>query len=220
MEAFRETARHAAPIPEGVPPAARRPPGTAGFTLVEILVVLAVLLVLGVFTAPIVGRTLAGFRVSGDARGLSNAVSVAKIRAAAKFTQVRLFVDLAGRTYHVETLDRSVTPHHWTQEGGNSTLSYDVDFDFGAVAAPPPDSQAALGQAPQCLTDDGDPIAGSACIVFNSRGVSVDAAGAPHAEGVLYIKDATVVYGITVAATGMLRLWRAPAAANGVWVLQ
>jgi type II secretory pathway pseudopilin PulG len=222
MDALRERFSPDALRPRGTPGGSRRDTRrtATGFTTIEVLVVLGVFLVLGAFTVPIVGRTLAGIRVSGDARSLSNAVSVAKIRAAAKFTKVRLFVNLAARTYHVETLDRDVVPHHWTQEGGTSSLSYGVDFDFGPVDEPPPNSQAVIGQAPLCKTDDGDDIAGTACIVFNSRGVSVDSTGAPHAEGVLYIMDDTVVYGITVAATGMLRLWRATPAAGATWVLQ
>ena len=51
--------------------------------------------------AMVIPKTSALFgnlRLSGDARGLSNSIALAKMRAAADFTRARLFVDRAART--------------------------------------------------------------------------------------------------------------------------
>ena len=77
---------------------------------------------------------------------------VAKMRAASNFSRVRLFVDSSTRTHHIETLDKTVTPAHWTTEGGSTALSTGVSFSFGVVATPPPNTQAMIGQAPPCTT--------------------------------------------------------------------
>ena len=68
--------------------------------------------------------------------------------------------------------------------------------------------------------DGGVEIAETASIVFNSRGVPVDATGAPTASGAVYLESGTTVYAATIAATGLVRLWRADSAADGTWVQQ
>jgi prepilin-type N-terminal cleavage/methylation domain-containing protein len=192
----------------------------SGFTIIELLLVVGVMGIVAAFAVPMFGRTIQGFRLVGDARSLSNAMAVAKIRAAANFSRVRLYVDLDGQSHHLETLDRSVDPPHWTIEGGSTLLSPFVLFDYGSVASPPPSTQATIGQAPLCKTDDGDDIASTACVMFNSRGIPIDDTGAPTAQGALYITDGTAVYGVVVAATGMIRLWRTLPQSTPTWVLQ
>jgi hypothetical protein len=44
--------------------------------------------------------------------------------------------------------------------------------------------------------------------MFNSRGVPVDSSFAPTASDALYVTDGAAVYGLTIAATGMMRTWR------------
>jgi hypothetical protein len=148
-------------------------------------------------------------------------MAVAKIRAASKFTRVRLVATPDDRTFHIETLDRSVTPHHWEVESGATRLSMGVTFGFGEVGSPPPSTQATILQAPMCKDDDNvTDIANTACVVFNSRGIPVDATGVPNGNGVLYITDTTAIYGVTVAATGMIRLWRTFPSGTPIWVVQ
>jgi hypothetical protein len=51
-------------------------------------------------------------------------------------------------------------------------------------------------------------IAGTACIVFNSRGVPVDASNAPTGAGAFYLGDGATVYSITAGAGGRVQLWQ------------
>jgi hypothetical protein len=169
-------------------------------------------------------NTLGDFSLTGDARALSNAVSLAKLRAASTFSQARVFVDLDGRSYHVETWQK--TPPAWVSEGGTRTLSADDTFGFGVVGTAPPFSQAVIIQASACVTSEGAAIGSTACILFNSRGIPVDPAGAPPAVGaptgndVLYLTDGLAVYGVTLSATGLIKLWRTNPTATPSWVLQ
>jgi prepilin-type N-terminal cleavage/methylation domain-containing protein len=186
-----------------------------GFTLIETMIVLGLIGVISAIAVPMFANAIAGFRLSGDARSLSNAAAVAKMRAASDFTRVRLFVDLTGRTHHIETWDK--TASHWTPEGGTTTLSTGVSFSYGVVATAPPSTQATIGQAASCTADDGTVIAGTACIMFNSRGVAIDSTLAPTGADALYVTDGMAVYGITVASTGMLRLWRTLPTSTPTW---
>jgi prepilin-type N-terminal cleavage/methylation domain-containing protein len=182
----------------------------AGFTIVELLVVLAIAGVIAAIALPSATRTLADVRLHNDAGGIQNLTSLAKMRAAAKYTRVRLYCDLGAETYVLQDWNKAAGT--WVAEEGAQTLSPNVDFSFDTLAAPPDDTQAAIGQASACKADDGvADLANTACIVFNSRGIPVDANGNPDGNGAIYVTDhSTGVYGITISATPLVRLWWSP----------
>jgi Tfp pilus assembly protein FimT len=188
------------------------------------LVVVALTGVIAAIAVPMMSHTIGGFKLTGDARTLENAVSLAKLRAAASFTQSRLFVDLNANAYRVETWQKGA-PGSWVTEGGITSLATNDTFGFGVVTAPPPNSQAAIAQASACVTNTGTAIGNSACILFNSRGIPVSPNGAPPLVGpptvyALYLTDGTAVYGITVSATAQIRLWRTNPTATPAWGTQ
>ena len=173
--------------------------------------------VISAIAVPMFGNAIASFRLSGDARSISNAVAVAKMRAASDFSRSRLYVDLDDRTFHMERWDKDASA--WVTEGGTTSLSTGVSFSYGVVTTPPPNTQGTLGQAAACIDDMGMTIANTACFMFNSRGIPINASFVPNGSDALYLTDGSAVYAITVAATGMLRLWRALPVAIPVWVL-
>jgi prepilin-type N-terminal cleavage/methylation domain-containing protein len=195
-----------------------------GFSLIELLMVVAIMGVLAAITVPMSGNTIRYLKLSGDARELSNATAVAKMRAAAKFTQSRLYIDVAGRAFYVQTFDK--TSETWTTEGGSTSLSSTVNFGYGPIASPPPNTQTTIGQAPECLTKAGSPpawvpVANTACVIFNSRGIPVDGTtGSPTGLDAVYVTDGSAVYGITVAATGFIRTWQSHYTSTPTWTLQ
>jgi Tfp pilus assembly protein FimT len=179
--------------------------------------VVALVGVISAIAVPMFGNAIAGFKLSGDARSVSNAAAVAKMRAASDFSRVRVFVDLTADTHHIERWNKTTSA--WEVEGGVNNLSGGVSFSYGPVTVAPPNTQATIGQAAECTDDMGAVIANTACIMFNSRGVPVDSSFAPTGANALYLTDGSAVYGVTVAATGMLRLWRALPVAVPAWVL-
>ena len=183
----------------------------AGFSIVELLVVLAIAGVIGAMALPSASRTLADMRLHNDARALHNLLSLAKMRAAAKYARVRLHCDLGAESYVLETWDS--TAGAWVAEENPQTLSTNVDFDFNGLSDPPDDTQNAIGQAAPCKAPDGvTDLGDTACIVFNSRGIPIDSNGNPEGNGAIYVTDhETGVYGVTVSATPLVRLWWSPA---------
>ena len=195
----------------------RKAQSDRGFSVVELLMTMAVVAAAATIGVPMVGNMLANFRISGDIRALSNTTSVAKMRAAALFSPARLYVDIAARTYRIQIWQKATTT--WVDEGAVQRLSPNVGFGFGSVSAAPPNTQGTINQADACRADDGTVIAGTACVVFNSRGLPVDAGGIPIGSGAFYLIDATSVYGVTISATGMVRAWRAQTTTTSTWSL-
>jgi prepilin-type N-terminal cleavage/methylation domain-containing protein len=187
-----------------------------GFSLVDLLVAIAIVGIVTAMAIPMADSASRGFRLQGDAQGIADMVALAKMRAAALFTRARIRADLADGSYRLEIWDKDADA--WVQEGGTVLLSDFVTFGFGALDAPPPNTQAAIGQSPECTTLGlEDPEAGTACIVFNSRGVPVDTFGAPVGGNALYITDGSAVYATTITATPLVRQWWSNSG-NAIWV--
>jgi len=81
-----------------------------GFSLLEVLMVVGISTVVAAIAVPMMKNTIGDFKLSGDARGLTNAVSLAKLRAASDFSQSRLYVDRDARSYHVEVWAKTAVP--------------------------------------------------------------------------------------------------------------
>ena len=192
----------------------------AGFSLVEMVAVAAVLATLAALVVVVLGNLAGHYRVSGDARGVTNSVAVAKLRAASLFTKTRLYVTLASRTYEIQTWQKNATPPAWATEGATTSLSTGVTFGYSSVGTPPPNTQATIAQAAPCTDNAGAAISGTACILFNSRGLPIDSAGAPTGIGAIYLTDNQSVYAVTVSATGMPRFWRTVTNGSPSWALQ
>lgn len=180
-----------------------------GYSFLEILAVMSITVVVAAIAVPMSGNALGFFRLSGDARKLSNALAVTKMRAASDFSQSRLYVDKTTKQFRTETFQKLPAPGSWVTESGDTTLSAGVSLSFGALATPPANTQAAIDQAPACRDVALAVIANTSCIVFNSRGIPIDpTTGAPTTADAVYITDGSAIYGITVIATGMIQVWR------------
>jgi hypothetical protein len=142
------------------------------------------------------------------------------MRASSVFGRVRLYIDRNAKSFHVETFDKTSAICCWHDDGGLTYLSQNVSFSFGAVGTAPPSTQGVIGQPPLCKDDAGADVGNTSCVIFNSRGIPVDAAGSPGIVNVLYVTDGSAVYGIAVSATGMVRSWRTLPTATPNWTVQ
>lgn len=211
---------------------------TRGFTVLELLVVLAVSAILMAIAIPQFQRITQVLRISGDMRDITGTIAQAKMHAAADFTHARARANLVANTFQLEI---------WNKAGGGGAgcwqtvgdpvnpctigtspvqpLSSGVTYGFGAMGAPPPGTQVALAQAPACRVGySGGPgkgtIDGTACIEFNSRGIAIDPKGAPSGNGAFYVNNGNMVYGVTMAAAGPPLIWSGQDQANSGWYHQ
>jgi prepilin-type N-terminal cleavage/methylation domain-containing protein len=191
----------------------------AGFSALELLMVVALVGSLAAIGVPLSGNFIEDVRLRGDAQGLSGALALTKMTAAAKFTRARLLVNPAAGTYRIESWQKTGAPG-WVAEGGDLRLAQRDQFGAGAVTTPPPDSQEALAQPTACLDNAGAAIEGTSCVIFNSRGTPVTAAGAPVTTQVVYLRGPSGVFAVVVGATGKQQVWRTNVAAGGSWKQQ
>ena len=193
-----------------------------GFSIIELVATLGIIGVVAAAAIPSTTRTLSDLRLRGDARNVHNGVALAKMRAAAHYTRERLFVDRSDNSFHIEYWDKTASA--WKDELDPTVyLQSGVTFDYGALSTPPPNTQTTLAQAAPCRVGSsagpsgGSDISGTACILFNSRGIPVDANGNITGNSALYITDGTSTYGVTLSATPLVRLWWSKASGNG-WI--
>jgi len=193
-----------------------RPKRDSGFSAFELLIVVAIVGLMAAIGLPLSSGMIDDIKTRGDAQGLSSAVAQAKLTSAAKFTQARLFLNMAANTYRIQTWNRTGTPG-WVDTNEALFLSDRTQFGFGSATVPPPETQVDLAQAPACRDDLGTDIPSTACLIFNSRGVSVLASGLPATTQGVYLAGPSGTYGITLGATGRLQVWHTTQAGISSW---
>jgi prepilin-type N-terminal cleavage/methylation domain-containing protein len=200
-----------------------------GYSLIEMMMAVGIIGVIGAMVIPITDTSIRGSRLRGDAQIIRNLVGVAKMRASAQFTRARVLANLGDPnanppvpgSFVLQVWDKTANGNAgaWVDDGGINQLSTGVSFGFAGLNAPPPDTQVNIMQSPTCtntLTVAG-PIANTACVTFNSRGLPVDADGALYPRHALYITGDDAVWGTTVTSTPLIRFWSSPHLANPVW---
>jgi prepilin-type N-terminal cleavage/methylation domain-containing protein len=177
---------------------------STGFTLLEISVVVAILLMLVAVAVPNTLQMLHANRVTSEARGLARQLSLARQRAGADFTWARIVIDASStpNSYTLEICTTKATSSCTTfaAEGGTQYLLSNIKLGFGSS------SGAAGGQTTRAQTTT---------VTFNSRGIPIDSVGSPTTNDTIYLTDDQgYTCAVSVTLSGHVNIWRY----NGGWV--
>jgi Tfp pilus assembly protein FimT len=172
----------------------------SGFSALELLIVIAIGLVIVALGLPSITKTQALYRVMGDARSLAEDLTLAKMRAGANFTQERLTLNTSSGSYVLELYNKSTSA--WVSDGGPQYLTSGVSFGYGSITLPA-GSQSTMAQTTP--------------IIFNSRGIPVNASNQPTGEDAFYLTNSSGYYAVTVAMSGRIQIWKY---VNSSWVAQ
>ena len=210
----------------------------AGYSMMELLVVIAMTIVVTAIAVPTYISTSQFLRTAGDLRMLNAVVAQAKMRSAANFTHARVYVDLNANTYQLQTwsktggsggtgcwypdLDQTQTCVTYSGSAasgiGVTNLANGDTFGFGTLTSGPTPGQTTITQntaAVQCYpggannTDGGSQINHTDCIEFNSRGIPV-ISNSPVSSGGFYVTNGNIVQAVTVSVTGSIQAWSLP----------
>src|SRR4030042_2123566 len=100
--------------------------GEGGITLIELVVVMAIVAIMGVCLAPAIGEWLENFRIRQAARDIAANLQFAKMKAISSRMEYRVRFDLATEEYLLEKNSGS-----WTQDGGVFHVPRGVDIVRG-----------------------------------------------------------------------------------------
>jgi prepilin-type N-terminal cleavage/methylation domain-containing protein len=165
--------------------------GDAGFSLLELAIVVFIILAVASFAIPSLRNTMAVYRGSAAAQGIASQLSLAKMRAASGFTRSRINLNTPANTYRREIYDK--TTSSYVDDSGQQFLGNTVAFGFGSIAVP------AGGQST---------IQQSSHVIFNSRGIPIDDSGTPVGTYAIYVNNEGRYYAVTVNSAGQIKTWR------------
>jgi prepilin-type N-terminal cleavage/methylation domain-containing protein len=193
-----------------------------GFSLVELMIVVIIVLVLSSIAIPNVVSVTRGARNLSDARSLSAALNLARMRAAADFTHARVYMDLSGNTFHVETWNKAGAC--WQTDGDSNSCTQTTSpvtaldtgdtFGYGTITAGPTVATSVIAQAPGCTPGvagaaAGTAVSNTACIEYNSRSFPVNSANGIVASDAAYITNSQKFYSaVAVAISGQPAAYR------------
>jgi prepilin-type N-terminal cleavage/methylation domain-containing protein len=171
--------------------------GEAGFSLMEISLVVAILLILVAVALPNTLQMLHANRVAGEAQGLARQLSLARQRAGADFTWVQIVINASSspNSYTLQICSTKATSSCTTfsTEGGTEYLLKGVTLGFGSS------SGAAGAQVTRAQTTT---------VTFNSRGIPIDSGGSPTANDTIYLTDDQGnACAVSVTLSGHVNIW-------------
>jgi prepilin-type N-terminal cleavage/methylation domain-containing protein len=194
----------------------------SGFSLIELLVTIAVIGVIGAFALPSAINALQAYRLHADTSAVAGFLNVARMRAASQYTPYALDLDdtVTPPTFKIERLQATVYNPLSPTASTYSSLGTPV-YELGTQYASARNTfseclpTAASGVFPGPLTADPSTCSGPFQFCFNTRGMPVQCStgaspGSPLPNGgvALYITNAGgLTDGVTLSVGGVVQAW-------------
>lgn len=164
-----------------------------GFSLLEILVVIAIVGIIAAFALPSALTFVKGYKLHANASAIAAQLNVARFRSTSQYKPYRLRVDVSAGT---TTRERLATNYGSPEAEEALPLDRSVRFlSTCPVSAKP-------GSIGSSVT------AASSAIYFNTRGLPVDSSGTTYNNNVIYLANDNDLYdAVTVSLGGKVSIW-------------
>lgn len=176
--------------------------GMRGFTMIELLMVVAVLAIIAAMAIPSYMNYLRNYRVRNDANNIVGLTTIARMRAGANLSRAAVSCDSSVSpivctvyTLQYASSGTSCTLSTWTQEPQQYTFSGTVKFGIPAGV-----TNGVMGQATSAPTQvySGSGQTNPYVIYFNSRGWPIDCNGNAISQYALYLQDQPGIFSVAV----------------------
>ena len=197
----------------------------SGFSLLELLILVAVTAVIVALALPSVMNSLKNYRLNADAASTADYLNVARMRAASQFAPYRVNVSTTTSSFNMEKLcGATATSVDPACTGPYSAFST-PQIELGTQFANQEDTYASCRPSgvtsyPGSITADASGCPNLVQFYFNTRGAPVDGAGNPLSNGgaVVYLSNTIgLVDAVTVSLGGSAAAWTW-IAGEGKWV--
>lgn len=164
-----------------------------GFSMLELLVVVAIIGIIAAFALPGAITFVKGYRLHANASAIAAQLNVTRFRATSQYKPYRLRVDVSAGT---TTRERLTTGYASPETEESLPLDRGVRFlSTCPVSAKP-------GTIGSSVT------AASSAIYFNTRGLPVDSTGVTYNNNVIYLANDNDLYdAVTVSLGGKVTIW-------------
>jgi prepilin-type N-terminal cleavage/methylation domain-containing protein len=153
-----------------------------GVTLIELVIVMAIIGIMALFMTPSIGEWAALYRVKGAAKDIADTLQLARLKAISTGNQYRVQLNLNNGS-DAESFALQVGPA-WTTDGTAITLPRGVNID---------------------RVDPGAIQAGTVDRTFNTNGTATGWAGS--ATSIIYLENQrNDQYRIIISQTGMVKM--------------
>lgn len=188
-----------------------RPSSHLGFSVIELLVVVAIIMVMAAASLPMYNRVVHTFAIRNNANGIMGLMTTARMRAAADFARTKMTCDTSTSQCSVLVASfaggsaNPATSDFKTDSQSPQRLVLSKGVSFGVP------SGVSAGVGGQSSPSQGSTVAGcSYCTIFNSRGLPVGTDGKLISDYAIYLQDAqyNLAMAVSVDVSGKAAVYR------------
>jgi Tfp pilus assembly protein FimT len=176
--------------------------GEYGFSVLEFLVVTALIVVIVGMALPYTRTAFQTYSVTNDAREMAAQLSLARMRAASAFSRARVYCDPTASPQCKLQL-QAYNSSSWTDEGTKFGLASGDSFGITPGAATGVGGQSGTPQQPPNASSPYTPNLAPYAIEFNSRGMPIDpSTGNLKTDYAVYLQGNGTYSAVAVDASG------------------
>jgi len=100
-----------------------------GITVIELMIVLAIIAIMGILMAPAIGEWAENYRIRQGARDIVSTLQLARMRAISTCREYKVVFDVTNETCQLQQGNLPTNSTSWEDEGGAVSMSRGVNIN-------------------------------------------------------------------------------------------